>query len=120
MAGIGGTSCDLVKGNVRQLKERVVTWQVPGIDGYGAQLTGLGDSDAIFTAIEFDSHANIMTWFAAIEGHQGSVISIVDDQGVTHSNVLVTKVGRGRRTARVNHDSRGDTRGEIQVRGLQV
>ena len=120
MAGIGGVGCDMVQGNVRSLKERVEIWQVPGINGYGAQLTGLGDSDAVFTGVEFDSHANIITWIAAIEALQGTVCSIVDDQGVTHSNVLITDVGRGQRTARVNHDSRGDTRGQIKVKGLPV
>lgn len=120
MAGIGGVSCDMVKGNARGLKQRVEVWQLPGIDGYGAHKVGQGDAEFSFLGIKYDTAANVQSWVAAIEALQGTVVSIVDDWGVTFTPCLIVSVGRPRRMAAVRPGSSYTCRGEIEVLGVVV
>ncbi len=118
MAGaIGGNACDLVKGTLRALKETIETWRLPGVDGYGAQLLGFGDSSWEFTGVKYDSNANIEAWFADLEALQGSIISITDDWGETYQRLLVTQVGVPTKQAAA--DANG-ARGELTLSGLVV
>ena len=118
MAGsIGGHACDFVKGTLRALKETVETWRLPGVDGYGAQLLGFGDSSWQFTGVLYDSNTNVEAWFADLEALQGSIISITDDWGETYSNFLVTEVGVPSKTPAIGA---GGARGELTLSGLVV
>ena len=93
MADIGGVSCDMVKGVLQAPTERVESYQVPGIDGVGAQLLGLGDSPFRFRAIKYGTNAELNTWIAAIQALKGDTITIVDDWGDSHANCLIARLG---------------------------
>ena len=118
MAGsIGGVSCDLVSGRFAALKETIETWRIPGIDGYGAQLLGLGDSSFEFTGVKFGSNATIESWFSDIEALQGNIVSVFDDWGDTYSNLLVTGVSPSTKRVALHQ---GGVRGQMTVQGLVV
>jgi len=118
MAGIGGVGCTFVKGAAQSPKEEVETWRVPGLDGYGAQLLGLGDSSFQFTGILWTvSKALAVAWVEAIEDLQGQVIDVIDDWGTDWGNLLVTKVGQPKFRAIIA--AGGITcRAEVEVEGI--
>lgn len=116
MAGIGGVGCDIVRGEAPAKKERLRLWQVPGIDGYGAQAEGLGDSPFSFVGIKYGSRAAVEAWTAAIEALQGTVISVVNDWATTYTNCLIQHVSVPRITAALNTGVAA--RGEIRVEGV--
>lgn len=94
MASVHGVTCTLVKrGAGVNLAQRVETWSTPGMDGVGAQKIGKHDGAFRFLIKLYDTSANVDTWFAAIEALQGSIGTIVDDWGTSHTNCLITHVG---------------------------
>jgi len=92
MASIGGVSTLMVKGEGVDNSERLDIYQVPGHDGYGAQKLGQGDSRWAFRGIHIDTLANVNTWIGLMLSAKSAVISIVDDFGTTHTNLLVNEV----------------------------
>lgn len=120
MAGIGGVTCDFVRGASRGLKERVDTWEVPGIDGYGAQLLGGGNAEYRFLGVKLGTSAEIETWVGQIEDLQGQIISVVDDWPVTHTNLLVKGIGAPRKTPAVQPGTSNVARCEMIVQGVMV
>jgi hypothetical protein len=70
----------------------VDTWEVPGIDGYGAQLLGSGDSEFDLVAISYHTtHDLADTQVNAAALLQGTLVTIIDDWGKTFTNVLIAK-----------------------------
>jgi hypothetical protein len=120
MAQIGSTGCTFVKGMAPTPKQRVITWQVPGIDGYGAQLLGYGDGDFEFHAIAYGTALEILLWSQAIERHQGQIVSIIDDFGTVYTLCLITRVTPLKRTAALVPGTIVTTRGEMHVSGVVV
>ena len=118
-AAIGGVSCDFVKGDARDLKESVDTWVTPGIDGYGAMAVGQRGSLVQFAAVKYAALADVLTWFAAVQALQSTMISIVDDWGTTHTNILITRIGRPVKQACI-HEGNSWARGTIAVEGLKI
>lgn len=96
MATIGGISVDILKGLPLLKKERVETWVVPGLDGYGAQTLGQGDSEYDLVSVLYIVGANpnddANTHIDACTALQGTVISLTDDWGDGYTKVLVVKV----------------------------
>lgn len=94
MATLGSVTCDII--NEREaahtLRQRTETWQTPGVDGYGAQTLGRGDSAIRFEVVKYDNRDNLETWIGNVEAVQGTVVSITDNDGVVFTNVLVTAV----------------------------
>lgn len=117
MAGIGGVTCLMVKGEGLDNTQRVEVYQVPGHDGYGALKLGLGDSAWSFRGVLLDSLANVNTWVASLQALKGAVISVVDDFGTTHTNLLVREVSPPQRDA-VVHLGTLKVRGEMRLRGV--
>lgn len=122
MAGIGGIACDFVKGNIRDLKTRVTAYQQTGFGGWGAHVVGRGDSSFAFTAVLYERSGPIETWARAIESLQGTIISIVDDFGVTYFNCLVMRVGQPTKTTAIRPQDpvTSGARGQIDVMGVIV
>ncbi len=90
MASIGGITTTIMRGTPPTTKPRVDTWQVPGLDGYGAQLLGEGDSEFDLTTIFYaasDAAAN--SKIASCENLQGQLVNVITDFGDTYPNVLV-------------------------------
>lgn len=120
MADIGGVSCDFVKGEASDLKQRVETYEVPGRSGYGAHTLGLKDSPFRFTGTKkHDTSANVDTWAASIQALQGTVVIIVDDWATSFTNLLITRVGQLRKTAGYDGSTHG-AHGVIEVEGVKV
>ena len=118
MAGyIGGIACDIVSGNAAALKQRVERWELTGIDGYGAQLLGKGDSPFAFTAIKFGSGAAVDSWFANLEALQGTIVTIVDDCGTSRTSLLIERVLQLQKSVAYHQ---GGARGETTVEGVKT
>lgn len=123
MAGVGGIACTFVKGAARALKDRMTLWQSPGRTGYGAHITARGDAEFRFRAINYANPGTVETWARNLESLQGTVVSIVDDWGFTHTNCLITRVGPPRMTAAAKFSSVptfNGARGEVVVEGVKI
>ena len=118
MASIGLVSCTFVKGTIPLLKMRVETWQVPGVDGYGAQLVGYGNAEFSVRAIGYGMFSVINSWAASLESLQGTVVTIVDDWGATSPYCLITRVHTPE--FRAAWGTHGDCRGEVRIEGVRV
>jgi hypothetical protein len=100
----GGSAINFLfwRGVMPNTRTRVETWQVPGVNGYGAILLGNGDSDGSAKAEYFalsDTYAN--QFWQAIVACQGKICTLVDDFGDTVANLLVTKVGQPAKKAMI-------------------
>jgi hypothetical protein len=93
MASFGGVTVDILRGVPTPLRERVVFWQLTGIDGVGAQLTGKGNDGSELILMRFGSNATVNSWWASINAKLGQLITITDDFGDSYTNVLVQFVG---------------------------
>ena len=120
MAAIGATNCDMVKGEAPNLKQAVDVWRFPGHSGYGAQLLGLDDAAFVFRAILFDTYALVGDWADDLYDLQGTVVSIVNDQGNTFTNCLIQSVSAVNFTTAKIPGSNSDTRGEAEIRGVKT
>lgn len=123
MAAIGGVTCDIIRTDGGRppatLREETHSFRMPGISGYGTLLLGAANGEFQITAIRFNTGAAVATWEAALQALQGSVVSIVDNLGKTHTHCLLERVGNAAITAAYNPD--GTThRGEILIEGLKV
>lgn len=117
MASIGGVSCDFVRGSSTTLKERLDVYPVPGVDGLGAQKLGRSDSSFRFEAMRLSTHGTVAAWFASIEALQGTVVSVTDDWGKTHTGLLIVEVSEGVRTPNQAPGALGAI-GRISVSGM--
>jgi hypothetical protein len=76
-----------------ELRTRLEIWQTPGIDGYGAQQLGLGDSDFAMTTVAYcASNDDANTMLKNIAYMQGEVVDIVDNWGDSYLACLVKRV----------------------------
>ena len=123
MAGVGGIACTFVKGAARALKDRITLYQSPGRTGYGAHVTARGDAEFHFRAIKYHNRGEVDVWARSLEALQGTVVSIVDDWGFTHTNCLIVRVGRPRMSAAEKFNSVpsfNGARGEIVIEGVTI
>jgi len=123
MAGtVGGVYCFRVGGEANHPRQRIKRWQVPGLNGYGAQKLGLGDSAFEFRLVQFSTEAGLNTWFAAIESMQGSVITIINDHATTTYSCLLESVSGLQKRAAWMAAGLGSAgrRGEVTIRGVVV
>ncbi len=111
---VGGVACTFVKGNTNELGDGVFTWRSVGQDGIGAQKTGRNKGEFSFRAILYGNSATMETFIAAIRALRATVVSIEDDWGITHTNLLITETSMANRTP----DAINGGRVEIQVSGL--
>ena len=77
------------------LKNRVDTWEVPGVDGYGAQLLGKGDAEFELTTISYhgeegDANLDAFNTIKLCAAMQGTIQTITDDWGDEYENILIT------------------------------
>lgn len=91
MAQIGNILCTFVRGNPPAAKNRMNLWQVPGVAGYGAQIVGTDGAFGV-VAVLFSNAAGIELWKTAIEALPGTIVTIVNDLGVSTPRCLVAKV----------------------------
>jgi hypothetical protein len=95
-ATIGAVTVDILRGEPQSLKTRTMTWQTPGVNGYGAMTTGMGDSEFKFRTISYinaGSDPGGAAFCAAAIALQGaSPISIVDNFGTSWPQVLIEHI----------------------------
>jgi len=120
VSDIGGVSCDLLSGPAPALRERVEVWQVPGIDGYGAQTLGKGDAQYSFAAVRFGTSAEVDAWYASVQALQGSVLTVVDDWGTSHTSILLTRVNQLRKSAAQLPGTTRVARGAVEIEGVKA
>lgn len=94
MAGtIGGISCTRVSGTPTGKVQRVIPWQVPGVNGYGVMIAGLGNSEFQIAAIYIGAAIGLATWANSITAKLGQPITIINDLGITYANCVLVKPG---------------------------
>lgn len=119
---IGATQCTFVKGAVPILRDRVMTWFVPGVRGQFALDLGPNEGAFAVQAVLWDSKANVKTWRLALEALQGQVVTITDDWGDAWANCLIQSVPLPERwrIPLVGGPPGVECRGEVLVRGVVV
>lgn len=117
MAQIGTVVCTFVRGHCPRPKMRLMLWTVPGVDGYGAQAVGYNDAPFEVAAVLYSNAVGLEAWKNAMEGLQGTIVSIVNDLGVTRPGCLITKVSPMRSMA-VRAAGGITQRGEIVIEGV--
>ena len=117
MPQIGSITCTFVRGEASLPKQRLNVWQVAGVDGFGAQKMGLGDSPFQFVCVLYGTPAVVGAWAASIQNLQGSVVAAINDWGTTYGDCLICRVSPPRFTPALHQ---GGARGEIVVEGVKV
>jgi len=107
--------CDLLSGPAAELRERVETWIVPGLDGVGAQKMGKGEAEFTFTAIKFAVLATINTWYSQMQSQQGKICTVTDDTGTATANILIKRIGQLSRTPAITAAAPLQLRGVVQI-----
>lgn len=93
MSAVGSLSVDLLSGTPLSMRERVETWNVPGLDGLGAQLLGQGTaSTKLVTVTLLASAALANAHIAAAEALVGTIVTVTDDSSQSFANCLVLGV----------------------------
>jgi hypothetical protein len=99
MAAIGGITVDIMRGRPSGLRKRVEVWEVLGLDGTGVMTQGRGNRGTELLLIRFGTRATVTAWFTAVEALQGTIVTVVDDLGDSHTNMLVQEMGEPRFSA---------------------
>lgn len=115
MPSIGGIDCTFIRGEAPLPKQRVMLWQTPGVDGYGAQCLGLGDSEFQFVCVKYGTRVALGQWAAEIQTLQGRLVVVVNDWGTTYLRCLALRIGRPRYSPAL---FQGGARGEIVLEGV--
>lgn len=104
MSSIGPVNFDIMRGVPSLIRPRVETWEVPGLDGYGAQTLGNGDAEfELETVAYFTSNALADLHIVACVEVQGTVVTIVDDYGASFPAIIVVRVDTARAKMPVIH-----------------
>lgn len=93
MGSIGTVTFDIIRGLTPAMKTRTETWEVPGIQGYGALRLGEGDAAFELVAVLYCAdNATAQTQKGYIENLQGTVVDVTDDFGDTYNGIVVKHV----------------------------
>jgi hypothetical protein len=117
MASINGIPCTFVKGEAPVAKQRTVTWELPGIDGYGAQLLGLGDTDFQFVLVLYSTIVSVNAWSCSVQALQGQIVTVINDWGNVFARCLIKKASPPKLSPAYHA---GGCRGELAVEGVVV
>lgn len=116
--GAENITCTLIKGRAEGLKQEVETWRVPGRDGYGALVTGLGGGEFSFRCILYGTREEIDLWIPKMEALAGqSEVELENDWGTTFEHLLVREVGLPAESVAIHQ---GGVRCEIVIRGVKT
>lgn len=119
MAGtVGGVSCSFVKGFVRGNRHRVLTWDVPGIDGLGRQRVGVAPSRSQIIVIAYSTAGGVASWYRSLEALAAAYnsVSITNDLGDSYT-VLIDDVSELRVSPA---EFEGGVRGECSLSVIGV
>ena len=119
MASVGGISCDMVKGAAETLREQVEVWRQPGVDGVGAQTMGKSEGVSHFLAVIYDTNELVETWANSIRALAGTVGTIIDDWGTSHTNMLIARAGELNKKAAILPGSTMEARASIAIEAIK-
>jgi hypothetical protein len=117
---IGSVTCNYVKGAMPTPKMRAEVWQVPGINGYGLALLGVGDSAFSLNAIFYGTLADCGTWAANIQALQSAIVAVTNDLGQSYSQVFLVKVSTPDVQPRRHPGTTITHRAEIEIKAILV
>jgi len=117
ISGLVTTTWDMIKGRAQGRQERLETWQVPGVDGYGAQRLGVGESPLFFRLIKFDSIATLNTLYGNLLPAKKYPVTITDDRGIVYTNCIIEMVGEFDPVVAYNPAAPTNFRVEVIVQG---
>jgi len=124
MPSIGGVSCEFIPSAERPpavLREEVELFRIPGISGYGSLLTGAADGSFRLEVAEYvASAAAARVWETALQSLQGQVVTIVDDQGTSHTYCLLMHVGNATVQAGWSPGTGVSQRASLTIDGVKV
>lgn len=120
MTQVGAVACDFVwMRSIVKLAERVEQWHTDGFDGMGSMLLGKGDSPFLFEAVFFGTVAAVNTWGNDITDLTGTVVTIIDNDDVSFTNMQFVRPEFTRSAAAFPGTTLA-TRGRIILRGFVV
>lgn len=95
---VGGVSCGFVHNldDTQTARQRVNVYALPGYPGLGATIYGASVTSYRFEAVLFDSLAAVNTWQGQLEALQGTIGTVIDDDGDTYANLFLWR-SRARR-----------------------
>lgn len=97
---IGAVAVDILRGLPKEPRLRVDTWQVPGLSGYGAQLSGLGESEfELDTVTHLADDAAAETHIQAVANVVGTVLDVEDNFGTVFPKILIISADQPRKIA---------------------
>src|SRR6185295_15630331 len=93
MSSIGAQQFDIMRGPAATLSPRLDIWEVPGLDGYGAQLLGAGNGKRELTTVSYQTNINNAAAFVlGCRLVVGTVVTVVDDWANNFFNQLVVEM----------------------------
>ena len=93
MPSIGGYSMLTIRGEFQSLGQTVEPITRPNIDGEALRIVGQrGQPFVMRSLVDVDDAAAAETEAGIYKGLQGTLVTIVDDHGQTHTNVAVLAV----------------------------
>ena len=101
-------------------KMRSEVWQVPGINGYGLALLGVGDSAFTLQAILYGTLAECGSWAASIQALQSAIVAVTNDLGQTYSQVFLIKTETPIVQPRRKPGTTITHRAEIEIKAILV
>ncbi len=124
MASIGGTTCTFIHtaaGRVPQtMREEIEVYRLAGVPGYGAMKLGLGAGEFHIVAVLLSNKVGVAQWEYLLQVKQGSIVTIIDDLGTSHTRCLLLHVGNARVTPARNAEGTITQRAELDVSGVKV
>jgi len=83
---------DFMRGGLMQNAQRVAFWQQAGVNGFGAHILGLGDSQFQYRLVKHTADvAATIAFKAAFYALKGQLIAVTDDRGETEQHLLIAE-----------------------------
>ena len=93
MASIGGHNFITIKGQINGFHERLETFDRPGVNGTSFRAIGTrAEISNIESTVDLPYQASAANQLAAYRNMVSTVVTVVDDHGVSWSNMLILSV----------------------------
>lgn len=93
MATVGAVTFTFLYGRIPAAQDAVELYDRPGLDGHGARKLGKRSPPATLRGVTFETSINNAgAQLVAAQALAGTIVTVVDDFGVSTSNVLIEDV----------------------------
>lgn len=94
-AGGSPITVDILSGYLFSGAQRQETWEQPGVNGVGAHVLAKGNSQFEFTLVKYSATSGDRnTWKASLYALKDKLVTIVDDDGESHTSLLIESFSR--------------------------